>query len=176
MLTDRQRNYARQPIRVMQIIWLGMLAGVSVFAVVLLTVLHPHQPGPDDMTVLTYAGVAGGVIAFVAANVLSRIMDAAQQQALVAAAPSDDAGELGDVPALCGGYQVRLIIACAVLEGAAFLNGIAYLSEGQMISMGVMGALLVAIALLFPGRGRVEGWLDRKAVAVQQERQWTRSP
>ena len=39
-------------------------------------------------------------------------------------------------------YQTELIIKLALLEGAAFMNGVAYLVEVQWWSLAVMGTLL----------------------------------
>ena len=143
--------------------------------VLLLTVLAPTPLAEGRTPIVTYAALGAGVVAFVAGNVVTRIMATAQQHALVTRAESP-AGERdgADVAMLLGGYQVRFIVACALLEGAGYFNGAAYLIEGQWSSLAMIAALAAGMLLLLPTPGRMRGWLERKLATLQQERQWTR--
>lgn len=57
-------------------------------------------------------------------------------------------------------YQTRLIIRMGFLEGAAFLAVIAYLIEGQALSLGLAGGLLLVMFILFPTRVGIDSWVE----------------
>jgi hypothetical protein len=82
-----------------------------------------------------------------------------------------NAAELGDVAPLAAIYQTQTIIGAALIEGAAFLAGIAYMLEQRQISLYVAGALLVLIASQFPTVSRLEGWIENELAGIQQMRQ-----
>jgi hypothetical protein len=66
--------------------------------------------------------------------------------------------------------QTTIIIAGALLEGAAFFCAIAYLLEGQIY---VLTGIAVTVALMlanFPTAGGLRAWLDRQLEAVRQAR------
>jgi hypothetical protein len=76
-----------------------------------------------------------------------------------------DSGKLAAV------YQQQLIIAAALVEGAAFFTGIAYMLGRNPIALGVT-LLLVAILLLrFPTIQRVERWIERQQEKLMEDRQ-----
>ncbi len=56
-------------------------------------------------------------------------------------------------------YFVRTLVMLAILEGAALFSLVALLVEGQAFLLAVVGLLLGAMALLFPTRGRFEGFV-----------------
>ena len=63
---------------------------------------------------------------------------------------------------LYGVYQTRMIVGCAMLEGAAFLNIIAFLMAGQIWTLGIVGLLLALMALMFPTIDKVDSWADEQ--------------
>ena len=63
---------------------------------------------------------------------------------------------------LFGVYQTKTIIGAAMIEGAAFLNLVAYLLEGNPITLGLGLGLAVVIAALFPSPSRVANWIEQR--------------
>lgn len=57
-------------------------------------------------------------------------------------------------------YLTSLIVASALLEGAALLNVIAFILEHQILSLGIVGGLVLLLAAGFPTRDRVDGWAE----------------
>jgi hypothetical protein len=64
-------------------------------------------------------------------------------------------------------YTTPLIVRCALLEGAAFLLCIAYLIDGSVISLVAAGALLAILVYQWPGRDRIDRWVERRRDAVE---------
>ena len=67
-------------------------------------------------------------------------------------------------------YQTKTIIGCALLEGVAFFQAIAYFLEGQQICLLLAIAFMAGIALHFPTRARVERWIERQTELIEQEK------
>src|SRR5262249_15847899 len=67
-------------------------------------------------------------------------------------------------------YQTRMLIRAAPVEGAAFLNLIAFLVEGQAFSLGIALGLLLVLILQFPTRDGVERWIETQRERIAQER------
>jgi hypothetical protein len=77
----------------------------------------------------------------------------------------------GDTGSLAQLYQTQLIVGAAMLEGAAFFAGIAFMLERNPIAAAVALVLLAVLAARFPTRDRVAGWLDRQLELIKEERQ-----
>jgi len=67
-------------------------------------------------------------------------------------------------------YQTSLIIASALLEGAALFNCIALIVQGQIWSLGIVGGLVLLMAAGFPTVDRVDAWTE------EQLRNWQLNP
>jgi hypothetical protein len=81
-----------------------------------------------------------------------------------------NAAELGDVLPLSGVYQTRLIIGCAMIEGAAFFCLIAYLLERRPLSLIVAGVLLLLLISQIPTVSKVESWVESELSTINQLR------
>ena len=66
--------------------------------------------------------------------------------------------------------QLRTIIGCALLEGAAFANAYAFMVERQVASLAIVLALILMIASHFPLRFWLDGWLERQKRWLDEER------
>jgi hypothetical protein len=86
-----------------------------------------------------------------------------------AARKSEDT-ESRDALSLLQVYQTRTIVSAAMFEGLAFFATIAYLVEGNPISLGVAVAMILGVAAHFPTPGRIIGWVDRQLEAVEVEK------
>ena len=111
---------------------------------------------------MTYVAAALALACAVASALLPNLV-ASQAIRLQKLEPAlEGAGRLDDtfddhlLSQLLAIYQTRLVIACALLEGAAFFNLVAYFIEGQTLNLIVTGVLLVMMAMRFPTTGTVE--------------------
>jgi hypothetical protein len=86
--------------------------------------------------------------------------------------PSSPAGSglSRDMISLTGAYQIRLIVGAALIEGVTFFLLIAYLLEGQWVSLLVAVLGLLLLAAKFPTTTRVTSWLESQQELLQYER------
>jgi hypothetical protein len=161
-------------LRTMRIIVLALAMGVLAFLVVAVVIRQQRtdQPVPDPpiitLTALGYAGlqlILQAVIPGLVANRLRRQIAAGTwPRPEVGPAPADDTGRL------CALYQTRLLIGAALAEGAAFFLLIAYLLEGQLVSLAGAAVMLALVLVRFPTRPGLEGWLSDQQEQLRQER------
>jgi hypothetical protein len=82
---------------------------------------------------------------------------------------SQDA-ENRDARSLLPVYQTKTIISAAMFEGLGFFGTIAYLVEGNPISLGLAVLMILGVAGHFPTPGRIVGWVERQLEAIEVER------
>ena len=85
-----------------------------------------------------------------------------------AARPGSFATDIGKLLAV---RLNTLIVAMALLEGAAFFACIAYLLEGQAVALVAVGVALALMLVRFPTEARVRAWLEQQAERLAQLRQ-----
>ena len=162
MLTDPQRDQLKQALRPMQIIVAALAGGVASFLVAVLFIRPPRGGGPPaNSLVLTYIGVGAAVVSLAVWAILPNLISRQSRNSVLA----------GDARRLAANYQVRLIVGCALVEGIAFLNLVAYLIEHQLTSLVVAGILLVILLSQIPTLDRLERWIESELVAVDELRQ-----
>lgn len=169
--------------RTMQIIVGALSGGVLFFlAIVLLMVNRGALAGPVNDPLLTYVAAIFALVAFIAWAVLPGILAGRMRQSIVDGSTLHsstmrvpNAKELGDVLPLTIAYQLRLILGCALLEGAAFFCLIAYLIERQQASLIVAAVLLLLLFSQIPSVARVESWVEGELTAVNQLRAMRRN-
>lgn len=170
MLTDQQRDYLGQCTLRMQIIAGALASSVVVFAVVALVM---RQGEPAESAVISYVAIPFTIACLVGSPIVaSRVARMARQslvQGTLKPLPDVPAGS-GDVGLLAGVYQTRLIVAASMIEGAAFLNLVAYLLEGHVWTLAAAAVLLFILLMQFPTTGRVENWVSDELESVQQLR------
>jgi MFS family permease len=173
MLTPVERRSVGGVTRTLQIIVGALFAGVLSYLVFVL-VAAPPPGAPAGGISLALMGIAFAAAAVIAAAVVPRILAAQCRATMVA-----DRGEAravpsglptGDVGRLLGDFQVRRIIAGALLEGGAFFNVFAYQMERQTYTLGIVIALLLGLLTLIPLRPLVEQWLERELRTVRELR------
>ena len=69
---------------------------------------------------------------------------------------------------LAGSVHTMQIIVAAITAGPAIF--LAYMKEGQTISLVVAGLLSAALVLHMPTRAGVEDWIDQKLRQIELER------
>ena len=144
----------RNSVRVLQVIWFAMLSGVGLFLVFVLF-KRAEQPVAEPM--LSYLAVAFAAGAAVVSSVLPLIMKRPVVANALAGTPDEMRAELG-ADCLVPAFQTLLIVQLAILEGAAFFAGVAYLLEGLWWTFAAACVLWLLILARFPATGRVRNW------------------
>jgi hypothetical protein len=147
-MTD-SRHSIDQPLRLMQIIAGALIMGVVMFALIATLALGALNEAPSN-TMIAYIG-AGFAVMVVAAHLV--VPEAVKAAALKATSDRD-------AEFLCGIYQTRMIIALALLEGAAFFNIVALMIAHTWWSLAIAGALLLLMLARFPTRTSIEHWIE----------------
>jgi hypothetical protein len=169
-------------LRVMRIILLALVMGCLIFLAVVVSIRLSQNVQNNSAPLLTNMGIGFGLLMFVLSLIVPRATVAsARKQIARGTWPSAAAGGrfpgavekvpgMSDVGQLCALYQIQLIIAVAMLEGATFFNLIANLQEGDTTSLVVAGLLVAAMLRLYPTRGGVENFLAEQGELLRQER------
>lgn len=143
-----------QMIRVMQIIAGALMFGVVVFGAVAVVLSLGKQPDPQRTPMVAYIGAGFTVIALMPFAVVPGLIEKTGIAKL-------DRNNLSAVDQqLCAVYQTKMIAGMAILEGAAFFNIVAYMSQLQIWSLAIAGGLVAVMAAMFPTRTRIEQWLE----------------
>lgn len=135
-------------IRTAQIIWGALLMGVLTFAGIVLTMAQTNNATPLPLIGAVFALMAIGT-RFVVPPIIVR---AAIQKIPVV----DDTIDERLFPI----YQTRLIVGMALLEGACFLNLIAYMMGSQWWTLVVLGTLLSLMVVMFPSLNQFYSWAE----------------
>ena len=168
-------------LRALQIIRAALIAGVVVFAgVVLFSPANNPGPPPERQgPLVTYVALGVFVAALLAWAIVPNLI-AGRAVAKNAAGTWTAQSGPGAPPAAFatdGGkllvvYQNRSIIAAALLDGPAFLAGVAYMTERQAAALGVTAGAVLLMLITFPTRGGVQAWLERQQQTIDTTRQF----
>ena len=137
--------------RISQIIAGALIMAVVIFACVAFFIAK-GEPAKSPMIALMAAGMA--VMMIVVRFVMPIVIVNGAKARLKEAADADRMTQLA------GLYQTKMIVGMAALEGAAFFNLVAYISEKQFWTYGVVAFLLGVMAISFPSQGQFEGWAE----------------
>jgi hypothetical protein len=86
-------------------------------------------------------------------------------------APSGlEASPTADVDMVMGLRQSTLIVSLALIEGPAFLGCIAYLLEGRVFVLGVVGLAIGLMLVRFPTQASVRAWMRQQLDWLEQGR------
>jgi hypothetical protein len=143
-----------------------------VFFVIVVFVLKPQ--GNNAALLNTYLALGAGCLAIVMSFIVPNLIMSSTKKSLIKGKPINlpenykGTTNVGFLGPLVGRYQTKLIIGMAILEGAAFYNLIAYMMEGQQISLVMTGLLVAIMATKFPTRGGLENWLTDEAKSIDE--------
>ncbi len=138
--------------RITQIIVGALIQGQIIFAAI---VLFTRRDQNGQMGLLTYMGAGFAALLILAALVVPGQITASSIRRLESERPADWRTPLAAL------YQTKQIIEKAFLEGAGFFNGVAYLIEGQRLTLVVWGMLVALMALTFPSQSKFESWAEQ---------------
>jgi hypothetical protein len=170
-LSDEQERFLKKSLLTMQIIAGALIQGVIIFLIVVVFLPVP----PNRLAVLnSYIGLGFALLAMMMSLVVPNIIMASTKKALVKGRPIDlpqqfgEVSSLGFLAPLAGLYQTKMIIAMALLEGAAFFNLVSYMMERQPFTLAVAGMLLLALVMNFPTRRGLEKWLAEETKSIAE--------
>jgi uncharacterized membrane protein len=84
--------------------------------------------------------------------------------------PSTKDGQEADIEALAMLYQTKTIILASVLEGAAFFNAVAFMIEGDLLTVIAAGLSALGIVSQFPTITRVVNWVEDQLERLKEDR------
>lgn len=150
-------------LRVMQIIAAALIVGVLFFAGITVAQTLDKPPGEPF---LAYLAAGFAVMQVMLWGILPTVISCGACRQM---RRTTDLEETGRTSALVGIYQTKMIVAMALLEGAAFFNLIAYLVCAYWWSLAVAGGLTVLMVTGFPTRFRVDSWIETQQQAFDWE-------
>ena len=152
-------------VRGMQIIAFALMMGVLIFMGITLVITQAQFNGPVEIMTMIGLGFAG----LMAVNhvVIPKIIVATQLNQFRATTSSETASDQ-KVKRLIGIYRTGLILAMAMLEGAAFFNLIALMLDRSPASLAVVAVLIFMMAFQFPMTTRVTWWIHNELRELNQ--------
>jgi hypothetical protein len=164
-LTETERESLRGSLITLRIVVFALAMGVTSFAVI--SIFQKLSAPPNVPPAAQLAGLPGGmemlhlvaiacgagaaVIAFLVPPFLRLPPQAAQT-------PNERSGA---IQAAAQMVQTRTIIACSLLEGAAFFNLVWYFTDGSVYNLAMGGVLLVLILMHLPLSGSYYDKIER---------------
>ena len=167
----------RQAIRVLQIVVAALAVGVIVFAGVAIShnlgkpAVFGGQFQPLNLMLLGF-----GVIALAMGVVLPLLVfRGVSPQGAIAARLAAHPPEVQRVLLVQARLQMATIMGCAIFEGGAFANLVAYMQTGELLNLLLAGVLLAGILLRFPFPGRTMERIEQE-LQRQKEEEGLRQP
>ena len=172
---DYYAYFGQEPdkmLRTMRIIAGALIAGVVSFGVIAsfivfgqAPVAQPGGPPPaapqNGSEIIMYFAIAFAAVAVTMSFVVPNLVAAAQVKDIAKMAQDGTAtGPKELFGRLLAVAQTKMIIALALVEGAAFFNLIAFIITKSLIPPAVVGVLLLVMAIHFPTKFKLARWLE----------------
>lgn len=154
----------RQLVRTMQIICGALMMGVLSFLGVAAFIRFGKgvQPAPA-FPIVAYIAAGMAALMIIVRFVVPLLVTKTAIRQITTIRPLNDIRKLD----LYGVYQTQMIVGCALLEGAAFFNLVAFIIHGELWTLGIVAVLLAIMAANFPTLERVDGWADDQLRQLQ---------
>ena len=163
------------PLMVLRIIVLALAMGVTTFAGVAISqnLNKPHTiAGKFDTQELIF--LAMGIIALPLGMILPRVIFASTRSVPTMNMPPGITPEQMRVVGIQQRIQTTAIIGCAIFEGAAFANTLAYMQTREVVHLALAGVLLVGILAHFPTAGSYERRIEEELRRMNEEESFGR--
>jgi hypothetical protein len=176
MLSAAQREHLGTYVRTMQIIVFALAFGVVSFMAVAI-VVRPGPPaaGQERQLLLCYISIVFTFAILAAWMVVPRLIATQWRRSIAAGSnPFNTPVRAGEMLSeeqrplhpLVEMYQTRMIISCALLEGAAFFNVVAYFIERQPWNLWIALVLVLMILAHFPTTLRLTSWVEDELAEI----------
>ena len=152
-------------LRTMHIIASALIAGVLMFGGIASFIVFGQAPaaqqGPNGSNVLIYLSSAMAAMQVVLSFVVPNLISSAGVKGVAKMAQDGTStGPKELFGRLMGVAQTRMIIAMALVEGAAFFCLISFISTKSIIPAAVVAGLLMVMAIHFPTKMKLANWLE----------------
>ena len=161
MLNQKQMAALDASVRTVQIIAFALIMGIISFFV-LLGFLVEWEAVHTDFSLLANAGLVFGGLTAVMASVIARLVSRSALQVALehlkesGTSPKDELG----MRTLVGVFQTKLIVQYALLESAAFFNGVLFFVDKSIVSLVAGVAVTLMMIALFPRTSQIHDWVD----------------
>lgn len=170
MTTQQMEMNSEERARVMLILWIAMILGVVVFAIVA-GVLGKDQQPQEDM-LLTMVGMGMAAFMFVVSLIVPNIVANQQFRTTLQRGRYETEEEkkqaMNDLESV---FMTKFLIGMALLEGAAFLNLVFYMVEGQILAYIPVAILVAFMIALKPSKSKLEAWIRNQMENYNLENQ-----
>ncbi|MCY2968905.1 MAG: hypothetical protein NT069_35655 [Planctomycetota bacterium] len=139
----------------------GLLAGVTMFALVAISIRSGADRPPPNVIVLVFACVVGGTQA-VLSFVLPPISINRQRRKLAESPSGASDAELLRV------HNLSVILSGAMLEGAMFLSLVCFLVSGEWWLLLLVAVLAGLMLRTWPTASRLDTWLDEQRDLIER--------
>lgn len=150
-MTEPESTFPIEPrLRILQIIIAALIAGVAIFAIIVLAMKQPPSSTFDPVL----------RVALVIITAVMTISAVAIPAIIRRAASRSDGADISE-DQLFGRFFVLTIMRAAMLEGAALFGIVIFLLSADPIDLAIAAVpLILMILLAYPSRGRWESLLD----------------
>lgn len=159
MSSQLPQSTLQQQRMVMLIIWAALVMGVVTLGVVVSIIGLKQEPN-DRLPVITYMGMGVAalmlLLRFLVPDLIARNQFKQAMQVVKSEGNDDEEEMLGTFYKI---YILRLIIAMALLEGAAMLNLVALMVENQKLAFVPVAILLLVMIASIPTKSKLDGWI-----------------
>ena len=145
MLTQEQIDKVQPQIRTIQVVCLALIMGTIMAGAVFATI-SDWQNVVSDFAPFPLVAVGFAIMSIAMSFIVPQTIFSAALNSL-----GDTQGE-ERLQKILSGSQSKTIVRFAILEGAAFLNFIAFYIEQNLLPLGAAAALLGLMIVLFPKR------------------------
>lgn len=145
-------------LKVTQLVSAALIMGVLMFMGVALVIIRGDIRGPQDAGLLTK--IAGGFAVLMIVN--HWFLPGLVVKAMVAAISRENLTPEVRLDRLGNAFRTQLIIAIALLDGAAMFSLISVIVEKNVISLGVALFLIVLMVIRFPTQTRFTWWVQER--------------
>lgn len=173
MFEPEQNQLIEQTARTTQIIAFALISGVILFAfVILLAGLATDDP--PETPVISIVGFVFAAGAVLAAPIVSKAIASAMRRSAVEGNQTSNRQypaqqqEFGTFGIVVGSFQVGQIFRRAILEGAAFMNLVAYIIEAQPLNLAIAIFLVLTMMFSFPTRDNLERFVREQMDEIEQ--------
>jgi hypothetical protein len=179
MLSAVQREHMGKLVRPMQVIVCALAFGVLVFMAVAIAVKPGAPAGQEREPFLAYIAIVFTFAILAAWFIVPRTMVARLRKSMAggqiaehmqARAAATLTEEQRQIQPFIATYSTKLIVACALLEGAAFFNVVIYFLERQPFNLLIALALVLMILAHFPTTSCVTSWIEDETSEIDRLR------
>jgi hypothetical protein len=154
----------RKLVLTMQIICGALMMGLVTFGGIAITLgFNKQGPANQGELIVPLMGAGFAAIIIVVSLIVPPQVAKAGIRQITTIRPIDDISKLD----LYMAYQTKMIVGCALLEGAGFFNLIGFIIGGQIWTLGIVGLLIAMMAVRFPTYERVDAWAEDQLRQLQ---------